>query len=92
VAIPAGRQNAFFEGPCIVVQVAETQWYVAVPHVAQPGEYRVVSKPPERHEAFQTCKGLNELKEDDWTGRHGLECGLLPHPIAIDAQGERSPP
>jgi hypothetical protein len=32
-----------FEGPCILVKVTETQWYVAVPPVAEPGEYRVVS-------------------------------------------------
>lgn len=32
-----------FKGRCIVVQVTESKWYVAVPPVAQPGEYCVVS-------------------------------------------------
>jgi hypothetical protein len=40
-----------FEGPCIVIQMTETRWYVAVPQVAQPDEYRVVSMPPGCREA-----------------------------------------
>ena len=67
-----------FEGPCIVVQVTETDWYVAVPAVAQRGEYRVVSRSLGHTEAFQTCKQLSELREADWSRRHGPEFGLLP--------------
>ena len=56
-----------FEGRCIVVQVTETEWYVAVPPIAQPGEYCVVSKPLGRREAFKACKELNELEKADWS-------------------------
>ena len=54
-------------GDKIVTQVIETEWYVAVPPVAQPGEYSVVSKPLGRREAFKACKELNELEEADWS-------------------------
>ena len=54
-----------YHGRCIVVQVTDTEWYVAIAPVA-PGEYCVVSKPG-RREAFKACKELNELEEADWS-------------------------
>jgi len=56
-----------FQGRCIVVQVTDTEWYVAVAPVAQPGAYAVISKPLGRREAFRACKELNELEEADWS-------------------------
>jgi hypothetical protein len=66
-----------FEGPCIVVQLTETDWYVAAPTVAQPGEYRVVSTQLGGRDAFKRCNELNELEDADWSRRLGLECGRL---------------
>jgi len=52
---------------CIVVQVAETEWYIAVAPVAQPGAYAANSKPLGKRQAFRVCKELNELEQADWS-------------------------
>jgi len=55
-----------FDGNCIVVQVTESEWYVAIAPVAQPGAYAVLSRPLGQREAFRVCKEMNELEGADW--------------------------
>ena len=55
-----------FKG-CIVVQLTTTDFYVAVPPVAQPGVYSVLTKPLTRAEAFKVCKEMDSLHPDDWS-------------------------
>ena len=56
-----------FDGRCIVVQVNNTEYCVAVPPVAQPGAYAVVTKPLGQREAFKVCKELNQLDRADYS-------------------------
>jgi hypothetical protein len=56
-----------FDGRCIVVQVKDKEWVVAVPPIAQPGAYAVVTKPLGRVEAFKVCRELNEFEPTDFS-------------------------
>jgi hypothetical protein len=51
----------------IVVQITEQDWYVRAPPIAEPGDYRAMSKPLSRPEAMRVCKELTNLEPAEWS-------------------------
>jgi hypothetical protein len=58
-----------YQGRCIVVQVTETEWYMAVPPIAQPGEYL------RGQQAAGAPRGVQSLQGAERTGKGGLVGG-----------------
>ena len=73
VAIPAGRTTMAFQGRCIVVQVTETEWYVAVPPIAQPGPILRGQQAAGAPRGIQSLQGTERAGKDELVGGHA-EC------------------